>query len=124
MEKLLIEDVTNRQTKKDQESDRLKTIDDNILKITTELTTLSSEFTEVKNNLLLMSEIITKLTGVESVTVTRSTRSHYVFAQFVEDSLDKLTKVQSEAAVLEIVEVLHKYKTKCDSQDSVLLNSL
>lgn len=97
----------------EQKENRLEVIEENILKIKNNLENFASEITEIKSNLVLISEIISKLSSVDDMTDIRSRNNYKVFGKFVEDTLDNLEKTQAESAVLEIVEILHKYKTKC-----------
>lgn len=96
------------------EVDRFRTIEESITTIKNDLGTFVSEISDIKNNLVLISEIITKLATTESIPDVGN-KNYKMFGKFVEDSLDKLPTKQAEAAVLGIVEILHKYKTLCDS---------
>lgn len=94
------------------EVDRLKIIEDILRKTQSDLKICAFEISEIKNNLVLISEMVTKLANIENVQVINAKTNFSIFGKFVEESLENLTKHQAEAVVLEIVEILHKYKSK------------
>lgn len=97
------------------DADRLKNIEEHINKIMNEFGSFVCELSEIKSNLVFISEIIPKLTNNEHLPETGSAKHYKLFCKFIEDRLNKLTKTQAEAAVLDIVEILHKYETQSES---------
>ncbi|KAG5893718.1 hypothetical protein JTB14_022326 [Gonioctena quinquepunctata] len=89
---------------------RLKNLEESVVKINGAMKSFSSEVDGIKNNLQMISEIMTKF-----VSESRDLEGgkYKVFGKFVEESLERMSQGDAESAVLEIVDVLHKHNINC-----------
>lgn len=87
-----------------------------VSKIQKDVSAITFEISEIKNNLVIISEMMAKVATSQNRSEIVTKKNYDVFAKFVEESLESLVDKQAEAVVLEIVEILHKYKTTSDSR--------
>lgn len=78
---------------------KVETLVESVKRVTTEIS-------EIKGNLQLSSEILKKLTEVRDA----DSECYKSFAKFVEDSLNSMERCDADRVVLEIVDILCKYK--------------
>lgn len=111
---LIMETFNSNNEHDDIVKPKVEIIEEDIKTIQSDIKLCVFEIGEIKNNLVLISETITKLVTADNLHGIGSRSNFEIFGKFVEESLENLSKHQAEAVVLEIVEILHKYKTKSD----------
>lgn len=86
--------------------ERLKLLETNVENIVETITKFAGEVNEIKSNLLMSSEVLNKLIQLKDIEGS----CFKSFAKFVEDTLLAMERTDADKVVLEIVDVLCKYK--------------
>lgn len=84
-----------------------KRLKETVEKLSSTVKTLQNEVDSIKNNLQLSSEVVHKIVGNGD-----SESTYEVFGKFVKNSLTNMSKDDADKAVLEIVDVIYKYRNK------------